>query len=38
MYSCYQVYALDVPKLSMSYDNKKIGSTVLHVLKSQFSN
>ncbi len=34
---CYQVYAFDVPKLSMSYDNKQIGSTVLHVLENQSS-
>ena len=33
MYSCYQVYALD-PKLSMSYDNKQIASTVLFVVES----
>ena len=37
IYSCYQVYALDVPKLCMSYDNKQIGSTLLHLLESQFS-
>ena len=36
VYSCYQVYALDVPKLFMSNDNKHIGCTVLHVLESQF--
>ena len=33
----HQVYALDVPKLFMSYKNKPIGSTVLHVLDSQLS-
>ena len=30
-------YALDVPKLSLSYDHKQIGSTVLDVLESRSS-
>ena len=37
VYSCYQIYSLDVPKLFMSFDIKHIGSTVLHALESQFS-
>ena len=28
MYGCHQVYALEVPKLSMSYDNEQIRCTV----------